>query len=193
MESTEDDYSTGEDSTGPEMAHLTQTLRQATVAETLMESSMDTDTVDPGERSRVGTPVAPGIAPGKDSVLVIPIGTQTGHKGVDQVEKTFRHGASTKGQKAGPKGGFTKATGYSRGAARSDSSRLLDTLLVHHGNKTGDRRPDCTGDLSPALGPATGPGPSDRNRRSPLEPEVLTGSGYSTGAPDRIRLFYRRL
>ena len=124
MESTEDDYSAGEDSTGPEMAHLTQTLRKTTVAETLIESSMDTDAVNPGERSHAGTPVAPSIVPGEDFAPVIPLRTHTGHKGVDHVEKTLKHGASTKGQKAGSKGGFTKATGYSRGAARSDSSRL---------------------------------------------------------------------
>ena len=124
MESTEDDYSAGEDSTGPEMAHLTQTLKQTTVAETLMESSMDVDAVNPGERSRVGTPEEPGVMPGQEFVLDIPIRTQTEPKGVEQVGKASKYGVSPRGQKAGSKGGFTKATGYSRGAARSGGSKL---------------------------------------------------------------------
>ena len=65
MESTEDDYSAGEESTGPEMAHLAQCFKQTKVTEGFLEEDMATDLVDPGDWSHAGTPVAPGIAVGK--------------------------------------------------------------------------------------------------------------------------------
>ena len=103
METSEDDYSAGEESTGPEMAHLAQCFKKTTVAESLAEDSMVTDSVDPGERSHAGTPVAPGIV----------LGLAPARKPTDR---------ATKGeQRIGSKSSFTKSTGYSRGTGRPDS------------------------------------------------------------------------
>ena len=103
METTEDDYSAVEESTGPEMAHLAQCFKETTVAESLVEDSMVTGSVDPGERSHAGTPVAPGIV----------LGLAPARKPTDR---------ATKGeQRIGSKSSFTKSTGYSRGTGRPDS------------------------------------------------------------------------
>ena len=85
------------------MAQLAQCFKKTTVAESLVEEGMATDSVDPGERSHAGTPVVPGIVLGKAQ------------------PKKPKDGATKRGQKIGSKSSFTKSTGYSRGTGRPDS------------------------------------------------------------------------
>ena len=150
METSEDDYSAGEESTGPEMAHLAQCFKKTTVAESLVEDSMITDSVDPGERSHAGTPVAPGIALGKAQ------------------PRKPKDGATKRGQKIGSKSGFNKSIGYSKGTGRPDSK-----LPIRKGAKASPI-PRVVQGRSPAMGLVTTvAGPSRGKTALGEEPALL--------------------